>query len=74
MSQVGTVGQATQLGVLQAAFITAKATEVSALASYKAARKAAIAAQQAASAYQYFYFGNSEKPGLNLVDGDNTMT
>ncbi len=74
MSAPGTAGQAAQLATLQAAFVTAKATEVSALASYKAARKAAIAAQQAASAYGYYYFGNSEKPGQNLIDGDNTQT
>jgi hypothetical protein len=73
MSQPGTSGQATQLAVLQAAFVSAKATEVSALTSYKAARKAAIAAQQAVAAYNFYYFGNSEYPGLNIIDGDNAL-
>jgi len=70
MSQVGTAAQAARLATLLTAKTSARATYDAAVTSLKAAQKAMINADNAYTAYQNFYFGNAEKPGV--VDGGNT--
>lgn len=72
MSQVGTAGQASQLATLDAAAVTAEATEAAALETYEAAKVAANQARLDASNYRAFYFGNKPYPGL--LDGNVGVT